>query len=81
MFNILYMDKIDKKYNNLFIKFKKENNEDNNNEDAHILQDKIYRNFIKDICKNNNLTLDDIKKLANDINKNIIKYDKDRWYA
>ena len=78
---MLYMDKIYKKYNSLFIKFKKENNEDDNNEGAHILQDKIYRSFIKDVCKNNDLTLDDIKKLANDINKNIIKYDKDRWYA
>ena len=42
--NTLYI-----KYNKLFIKFDKINND---NEKSHILQDKIYRTFIKDISTN-----------------------------
>ena len=68
-------EKIDKQYNSLFIKFKKLEDK-NYNELSHIIQDKIYRKFIKDICNNNNLTLADIKKIAFNINKNIVKYDK-----
>ena len=43
------------------------------NERSHILQDKIYRKFIKDI--------EDIKIIALLINKHVVKYDKGRWYA
>jgi len=42
------MNQLEKQYNSLFVKFEKFN-EDNNNEESHILQDKIYRKFIKDI--------------------------------
>ena len=73
------MDRLEK-YNLLFIKFKKLIEKDDN-ETSHILQDKIYRKFIKDICNNNFSTLNEIKIVANDINKNVIKYDKNRYYA
>jgi hypothetical protein len=56
------MDQLLKKYNLLFIKLEKLN-KDNDNESSHILQDKIYRKFIKDICNNKFKTFDDIKKL------------------
>ena len=69
-----------KKYNLLFIKLEKLN-KDNDNESSHILQDKIYRKFIKDICNNKFKTLDDIKKVANYMNKIVVKNDIDRWYA
>jgi hypothetical protein len=74
------MDQLLKKYNLLFIKLEKLN-KDNDNESSHILQDKIYRKFIKDICNNKFKTLDDIKKVANYMNKNVVKNDINRWYA
>ena len=74
------MDKFEKIYNPLFIKLKKLIEKDDN-ELSHVLQDKIYRKFIKDICNNNFSTLNEIKIVANDINKNVIKYDKNRWYG
>ena len=74
------MDQLLKKYNLLFIKLEKLN-KDNDNESSHILQDKIYRKFIKDICNNKFKTLDDIKKVANYMNKIVVKNDIDRWYA
>ena len=73
------MSNIEKKYNKLFIKLTKYR-ENNAEEDSHILQDKIYRLFIKDIC-NNNMTLNDSKIIACNINKQVIKYDKNRWYS
>jgi hypothetical protein len=71
------MEQLDKKYISLFKKLEKLDD----NENSHILQDKIYRKFIKDICKNEFTTLKDIKKVANSINKNVVKHDKGRWYA
>jgi len=42
----------------------------------------IYREFIKDICFSKKFeSIDDIKKIAFLINNNVIKHDKDRWYA
>lgn len=74
------MDKLEKDYNRLFIQLRKEDKNDDN-EAAHGTQDDIYRKFIKDIRTKKFLTLQDIKKLANDINKKVVKYDKGRWYA
>ena len=37
--------------------------------------------FIKDICNDKFTTFEDIKKIANDMNKNVVKHDKGRWYA
>jgi hypothetical protein len=76
------MDNLEKSYDLLFNKFtKSELAEDT--EYAHVLQDKIYRKFIKDICNNKLKTLEDIKKTAKLINKKVVKYDKEknRWYA
>ena len=66
------------KYNSLFIKLDKVKDD---NEMSHIIQDKIYRKFIKDIVDNKLNTLADIKMIANEINKKVVKKDKDRWYA
>ena len=74
------MNCLEKKYNLLFTKFEKLQDE-GDNELSHILQDKIYRTFIKDICNNNFSSLKEIKQIANFINKNIVKNDKGRWYA
>ena len=40
-----------------------------------------YRKFIKDICNNKFKTLDDIIKVANYMNKIVVKNDINRWYA
>ena len=72
------MQKFDKEYNLLFIKLDKVQDD---HEIAHIIQDKIYRKFIKDICNNKINTLADIKILANMMNNNVVKKDKARWYA
>ena len=72
------MQKFDKEYNLLFIKLDKVKDD---NEIAHIIQYKIYRKFIKDICNNKINTLADIKILANMMNNNVVKKDKARWYA
>ena len=74
------MDQLEKKYNSLFMKLEKLN-QDGDNEYSHILQDKIYRTFIKDIYNNKFTTLKDIKKISNHINKNVVRYDKGRWYG
>jgi hypothetical protein len=66
------------RFNTLFAKLEKINDD---NENSHILQDKIYRKFIKDITTNKFNNLEDIKKVANAINKNVVKKDKGRWYA
>lgn len=66
------------KYNLLFSELEKFKND---NEYSHIVQDKIYRKFIKDVCKNKFSTIDDINKIALLINKNVVKNDKNRWYA
>lgn len=50
------------------------------NENSHILQDKIYRKFINDIVSQK-IKGDDILKIANLLKKRVVKYDKDRWYA
>lgn len=50
------------------------------NELSHILQDKIYRKFIRDIS-NQKIKGLDIIKIADLIKKRVIKYDKNRWYA
>ena len=72
------MNKLEKDYNLLFIELQKHKDD---NEAAHGIQDDLYRKFIKDIRTKKFLTLQDIKKLANDMNKNVVKYDKNRWYA
>ena len=50
------------------------------NENSHILQDKIYRKFINDIVSQK-IKGDDILTIANLLKKRVVKYDKDRWYA
>ena len=72
------MDKLENKYNLLFIELEKFKND---NEYLHILQDKIYRKFIKDVCKNNFSTIEDINKIALLINKYVVKNEKNRWYS
>jgi hypothetical protein len=66
-------------YNKLFNKLEKLNKEENN-ELAHILQDKIYRKFIRDIV-NKKIKGKEIEILAKDMNKYVVKKDIRRWYA
>jgi hypothetical protein len=72
------MDKIENKYNKLFIKLNKLTNDP---EQYHILQDSIYRKFIIDISNNKFNNVNDITTFAKKIKKNIIKYDKGLWYS
>ena len=74
------MNQLEQKYISLFIKLEKLEGE-NEFSYSHILQDKIYRKFIKDICNNKFTSLKEITKVANSINKNVVKYDKGRFYA
>jgi hypothetical protein len=74
------MNELEQKYEKLFKKLDSLNEKDDN-ESSHILQDKIYRKFIKDICNNKLTTSEDIKKMANKMYKNVVKNDKDRWYG
>jgi hypothetical protein len=70
----------EKQYETLFNKLNKLN-QDNDNEASHILQDKIYRKFIKDIINDKFTTMTIIKKFAKNMNKYVVKEDKGRWYA
>ena len=72
------MDKIENKYNKLFIKLNKIIDD---KESYHILQDSIYKKFIIDISNNKFNNVNDITIIAKEIKKNVIKYDKDLWYS
>lgn len=79
------MKKLRKEYNKLFKKLNKLNGrydkDDEDNEMGHILQDKIYRKFVKDIVNNKFKNMTDVKEIAKDMNKYVVKEDKGRWYA
>jgi hypothetical protein len=47
----------------------------------HIFQDEIYRKFIKDIANNKFKTIREIREVARDLNKNVVKKDMNRQYA
>jgi hypothetical protein len=51
------------------------------NENAHMVQDKIYREFIKDICSNKFKSMDEIKKIALLLKEEVVKRDIGRWYS
>ncbi len=53
----------------------------NNNEMAHILQDGIYRDFIKDIYEKKLDKIDEIQFISKMIIEQVIIHDKKRWYA
>ena len=72
------MDKIENKYNKLFIKLNKIIDD---KESYHILQDSIYKKFIIDISNNKFNNVNDITTIAKKIKKNVINYDKDLWYS
>lgn len=75
-------DKILNKYSKLYSNIYKYDNEEDY-EKAHIYTEEIYRKFIKDISNNKFNNIEDIVKIAKDIKKKIILYEKDkqRWYA
>jgi len=60
------MEKIVSKYRKMFIKLKEENS---NNESAHVIQDEIYRKFIKEIASGKFENKEDIVLLAKEIKK------------
>ena len=72
-------DKLVNSYNILFNKLQELNKADDN-EASHILQDKIYRKFIKDSI-NNIKSIKTLKRISTDINKYVVKNDKRRWYT
>jgi hypothetical protein len=51
--------------------------------ESHEQQDKLYRQFIRDIAKNRFENYDTLKHIARLIKKYVVKYDKEenRWYA
>ena len=75
------MEKINADYAKLFKKLDKINKEDDDNEAGHILQDKIYRKFVKDIASGKITNMKDIQTLAKNMNKYVVKQDSGRWYA
>jgi ribosomal protein S25 len=75
-------DKLHDSYNQKIKKMKKYDQE-NDPESAHEVQDEIYEKIIKDIVKNKFTDIDQVKEIAEIINKNIVsKQPKlERWYA
>jgi len=65
-------------YDKIFKKLKTLNDD---NEASHIFQDKIYRKFIRDINSDRFNSIKEIKYISSLMIKNVIKYDKNRWYA
>lgn len=66
-----------KKYKNSINKFKLI---EDDGEQSHIQQDKIYRQFIKDIAKNK-LTNEEIQQISQLVNSHVVSQDVGRWYA
>jgi hypothetical protein len=66
-------------YHRLFDKLHQINKQ-GDNEASHILQDKIYRKFIKDIVSGK-IRDEEIKVIAQELNEYVVKNDYDRWYA
>jgi hypothetical protein len=50
-------------------------------EEAHIFQDKIYRQFIKEIESGKLNKIDEIQFISSVIKTEVIVHDKNRWYA
>lgn len=73
-------DKLEKSYMIAFNKLKEFDNS-GNNEQAHIVQDKLYRKFIRDIVNNKFSNMDELKLIANNMNKFVVKNDTGRWYS
>lgn len=73
---------LNNKYTKLF-KNVQEYDKEEDYESAHIYTEKIYRKFINDISNNKLNKIEDIIKVAKDIKKHIILYEKDkvRWYS
>lgn len=54
---------------------------EDDNEGAHILQDQIYRKFIRDICFGKLASLAQIREVAELLKDEVVRRDADRWYA
>jgi len=72
------MEKMLSKYKKMFERLKEVNDD---NEAAHVIQDEIYRKYIKDIASGKFESKEDIVFLSKEIKKNVIVYDVNRWYA
>ena len=73
------MSQIITSYTKLFNKLEQLNKE-KDNEAAHILQDKLYRTFIRDIV-NKKIKKEEIVQIAQDMNNYVVKKDFRRWYS
>ena len=81
----IIIDENESTYDEMF-KSLESHNEREDNESIHIVEDKIYRRFIKDIASNKFTNINTIILAANKINDIIIKpndgtWDACRWYA
>ena len=81
----IIIDEDESTYDEMF-KSLESHNEREDNESIHIVEDKIYRRFIKDIASNKFTNINTIILAANKINDIIIKpndgtWDACRWYA
>jgi len=73
-------DKLEKSYSTLFDKLKNAD-DSGDNETAHMIQDKLYRKFVRDIINNKLNDIDEIKLVAKNMNKFVVKKDIKRWYS
>lgn len=73
-------DTLPQKYIKLFNKLNILHKTDDK-EIIHIVQDSIYRKFIRDIATNKFSNMKEITKLSKDMNKYVVKNDKNMWYA
>jgi len=73
-------DKLKKQYNRLFENLKNFD-ESNDNETAHIIQDNIYKKFIKDIVSDKFKNKKEITEMAKKVKIHVVSRDKNRWYS
>lgn len=73
-------DKLEKSYSILFDKLKEEDAK-GDNETAHVIQDKLYRKFIRDIVNNKLNDINEIRLFADNMNKFVVRKDTGRWYS
>ena len=51
------------------------------NESAHIVQDEVYRKFIKDVAEGKVNKIEEAHFISELIVKRVMVHDKNRWYA
>jgi hypothetical protein len=75
------MDIIIDYYKNKCTKSVQNNVNVDDNEMNHINQDKLYRKFITDIVDGKIKNMKTVKTIALLLKRDVVKYDKNRWYS